>query len=49
VTAAPTGPPGTRVTGTLFVDDYALDSGYINGLVESDELAAIPYSYTVTP
>ncbi|MGD0691354.1 MAG: S8 family serine peptidase [Acidimicrobiales bacterium] len=48
VTVAPTGPPGTHVSGTLFVDDYTLGTAFINGLVESDELAAIPYSYTVS-
>jgi hypothetical protein len=49
VSVAPTGPPGTSVSGTLYVDDYALGAGYINGPVLSDELAAIPYSYTVAP
>ncbi len=48
VTVAPTGAPGTKVSGTLFVDDYALNSGFVNGLVQSDELAAIPYSYTIS-
>ena len=48
VTVAPTGPPGTHVSGTLFVDDYTLGTAFINGLVESDVLAAIPYSYTVS-
>ena len=48
VTVAPTGPPGTHVSGTLFVDDYTLGTAFINGFVESDELAAIPYSYTVS-
>jgi hypothetical protein len=49
VTVAPTGPPGTRVSGTLYVDDYELGTEFVNGPVESDELAAIPYSYTVSP
>jgi hypothetical protein len=42
------GAPGTKVQGTLFVDDYALGTPFINGLVESDELAAIPYSYSIS-
>jgi len=47
VTVAPTGSPG-RVQGTLFVDDIALGTPYVSGLNGSDELAAIPYSYTVS-
>ena len=37
----PTGPPGTLVTGNLFVDDFNDDTG------GGDELATIPYTYTV--
>jgi len=48
VIVAPTGSPGARVSGTLYVDDYALGTEFVNGPVESDELAAIPYSYTVS-
>ncbi len=48
VTVAPTGAAGTKVSGTLFVDDYAINSGFVNGLVQSDELAAIPYDYTIS-
>ncbi len=48
VTAAPTGPPGSRVSGTLYVDDYSMGTEFFDGPVESDELAAIPYSYTVS-
>jgi len=48
VSVTPTGPPGTSVAGTLYVDDYELGVGYINGPVLSDELAAIPYGYTVS-
>ncbi len=48
VSVAPNGLPGAHVSGTLYVDDYTLGTPYINGLVESDELAAIPYSYTVS-
>jgi hypothetical protein len=49
VNVAPTGPPGTRVAGTLYVDDYALGTEFFDGPVQSDELAAIPYSYYVSP
>ncbi len=38
---------GGRVQGTLYVDDYTLGSNYV-GLPDSDQLAAIPYSYTVS-
>ncbi len=48
VSVAPTGAPGSHVSGTLFVDDYTLGTSLVNGLFESDELAAIPYSYTVS-
>jgi hypothetical protein len=46
VTVAPTGPPGSKVSGTLYVDDYSLASSWFD-LPNGDELAAIPYSYTV--
>ncbi len=48
VTVASTGTPGTHVTGTLYVDDYVLGTVFFDGPVSSDQLAAIPYSYTVT-
>jgi hypothetical protein len=48
VSVTPTANPGTHVSGTLFVDDYTLGTAFLNGLYESDELAAIPYSYTVS-
>ncbi|MGB8196359.1 MAG: S8 family serine peptidase [Acidimicrobiales bacterium] len=48
VRVAPTDAPGTRVTGTLYVDDYVLGSTFFDGPVNSDELAAIPYSYVVS-
>jgi hypothetical protein len=48
VSVTPTGPPGSRVSGTLYVDDYTLGTPYINGLIESDELAAIPYNYSIS-
>ena len=45
----PTGAPGTRVAGTLYVDDYVLGDVFFDGPVSSDQLAAIPYSYSVSP
>jgi hypothetical protein len=48
VSVSPTGPPGSRVSGTLFVDDYSLASEFGVDLPNADELAAIPYSYTVS-
>ena len=46
VTITPSGAPGTVVSGTLYVDDVA---GPVPpfGTVAGDELAAIPYSYTI--
>jgi hypothetical protein len=46
VTVTPTGAPGTKVSGTLYIDTL------INGLppygqITGDEVAAIPYSYTI--
>jgi hypothetical protein len=38
---------GTQVSGTLYLDDYALGSTIGAILPNADELAAIPYSYTV--
>jgi hypothetical protein len=49
VSVAPTGAPGTTVSGTLYVDDYALGTEFFDGPVESDELAAIPFNYVVSP
>jgi hypothetical protein len=46
VTFTPAGAPGTRVSGTLYVDTVVFGlapSGQITG----DEVAAIPYSYTI--
>ena len=46
VTITPSGPNGTTVNGTLYVDDFA--SGVPPyGQFSGDELAAIPYSYTI--
>ena len=46
VTITPSGPSGTVVTGTLYVDDASLV--LFGGLVPNgNEVAAFPYSYTV--
>ena len=46
VTISPTAIPGTHVHGTLYVGDYNLSQLSI-ALPNGDDLAAIPYSYTV--
>jgi hypothetical protein len=43
----PTAPSGTVASGTLYVDDFVLASFFSTPLPDSNELAAIPYSYTV--
>jgi hypothetical protein len=45
----PTAPVGTYVQGTLYIDDFTLDSFLSSGdvLPDADEVAAVPYSYTV--
>jgi hypothetical protein len=45
----PTAPVGTYVQGTLYIDDFTLDSFLPTGdvLPDADEVAALPYSYTV--
>jgi hypothetical protein len=48
VTITPSGTPGTVVSGNLYVDDY-VDNLPPYGQITGDELAAIPYSYTVGP
>jgi hypothetical protein len=48
VTVSPSAPPGTRVSGNLYVDDYSLASEFNVDLPTADEVAAIPYSYTVS-
>jgi hypothetical protein len=48
VTIKPSATPGTIVSGKLYVDDY-LDNVPPYGLTTGDELADIPYSYTVGP
>jgi len=49
VAIKPTAPVGTVVTGTLYVEDFTLDSFSPTGdvLPDADEVAAVPYSYTV--
>lgn len=46
VTITPSGASGTLVTGTLYVDDF-LSSVPPDGNISGDELAAIPYTYTI--
>jgi hypothetical protein len=46
VTITPSAAPGTVVSGTLYVDDY-LNNIPPYGQIASDELAGIPYTYTV--
>jgi hypothetical protein len=49
VTITPTGNVGSNVSGTLYVSDLTL--GQFIGAADSngDDIAAIPYSYTVGP
>ena len=48
VTITPSGDPGAIVSGNLYVDVF-LDNVPPYGTTTGDELAAIPYSYTVGP
>ncbi len=47
VTITPSAPSGTRVSGTLYIDDASQlgFQGYIG--FDGNDVAAIPYSYTV--
>ncbi|HMK96524.1 MAG TPA: hypothetical protein VK425_03195, partial [Acidimicrobiales bacterium] len=47
----PISPIGTDISGTLFIDDFTLDSfTNIQELwPDADQVAAVPYSYTVGP
>jgi len=47
VTITPTAAPGSHVSGTLYVGDYELASTFGFALPNGDDLAAIPYRYTV--
>ncbi len=49
VTITPTGPAGTRVTGTLYIDDTDLFVFQNFTDFSGGEVAALPYSYTVGP
>ena len=46
VTITPDGSAGTKISGDLFIDDY-LSGIPPYGDISGDELAAIPYSYTI--
>jgi len=46
VTITPAGPSGRQVTGTLYVDDL-LTGVPPYGQFSGDELAGLPYSYTI--
>jgi len=46
VTITPSAAPGTVVSGTLYVDDF-LNNIPPYGQIASDELAGLPYTYTV--
>jgi hypothetical protein len=46
VTITPAGPAGTLVTGNLYVDDFVSDVPPY-GQTSTDELAALPYKYTI--
>lgn len=46
VTITPTGPPGSVVRGTLYVDDY-VSAVPPYGATTGNELAALPYVYTI--
>jgi hypothetical protein len=48
VTITPSGTPGSVVSGNLYVDDF-LDNVPPYGQQTGDQLAAIPYTYTVGP
>lgn len=46
VTITPSGTPGTKVSGTLCVDDL-LSNVPPYGQIATDELAGLPYSYMI--
>jgi hypothetical protein len=47
VTITPVGPPGTHVSGTLYIDDANIPVFQRFTSLNGDEVAAIPYSYTI--
>jgi hypothetical protein len=49
VTITPSGPAGTVVRGDLYIDDIVGDvPGSATATGTGDELAALPYSYTIS-
>ena len=46
MTITPSGASGTVVSGTLYVDDFVSNVPPY-GQIAGDELAALPYSYTI--
>jgi hypothetical protein len=46
VTITPAGAAGTVVSGNLYVDDF-VDNVPPYGQIAGDELAALPYAYTI--
>jgi hypothetical protein len=46
VTITPSGSSGAHVTGFIYVDDFISDVPPY-GQIAGDELAALPYSYTI--
>jgi hypothetical protein len=46
VTITPSGPSGTQVSGNLYIDDF-LSGVPPYGQITGDELAALPYAYTI--
>ncbi len=47
VTITPSGKPGTVVSGTLYLDDASSLSPFGQAIPAGEELAAIPYKYTI--
>jgi hypothetical protein len=47
VTITPSAPSGTKVTGTLFVDDFSAVALAAFNNPFGNDVAALPYSYTV--
>jgi hypothetical protein len=49
VTITPSGPPGTVVSGTLYVDDVSLVLLDFFPVPNGNQVAAFPYTYTIAP
>lgn len=45
----PTAEPGTTVSGDVYLDDFFLASEFTSAMPTGDEVAALPYHYTVAP